>query len=201
LGSKYNGTLTGKKFLFHEMRVVARLKADGIDDDCILNKVYSENLFQYPTEREIKRLCKGCLDRINAINCNPDLIAILAGGSVGDAKQVAFYAMMKDSYLLTDFMLTVIAEKYRQQDFSLSMRDLNMFFSRLQEQNDDVAKWTESTIKKIRQVIIKCLMEVEYITSIKEGNLLRVVLNPPILKYIKENGDSWLLPAFNWFED
>jgi hypothetical protein len=48
--------------------------------------------------------------------------------------------MMKDSRLIWEFMITVIGEKYRTRNFSYSRMDLNVFFTRLQEQNDICSK-------------------------------------------------------------
>lgn len=50
--SKYNGSdgLTREQFLFHEMRVTARLMDGGLDDKQIVDAVINDNLFQYLTE-------------------------------------------------------------------------------------------------------------------------------------------------------
>ena len=53
----YSDVLTREQFMFQEMRIAARLKFEGLDDQDIIAKVYEGNLFQYPTEREIKSKC------------------------------------------------------------------------------------------------------------------------------------------------
>ena len=55
------------------------------------------------------------------------------------AKQICLYAMMKQNRLVWDFMITVIGEKFRSRDNSFGKKDLNIFFLRLQEQDDNVA--------------------------------------------------------------
>ena len=45
-------------------------------------------------------------------------------------------------------MVGVIGEKYRLKDMSYSRMDVNVLFTRLQEQNETVANWSESTIQK-----------------------------------------------------
>lgn len=64
---QYSGALTREQFMFQEMRIAARLKLEGIEDQDILTKVYDDNLFQYPTEREIKSKCRACLKRLDCI--------------------------------------------------------------------------------------------------------------------------------------
>ena len=51
---KYSGGLTREQFMFNEMRITARLMTEGLSDQEILERVYNGNLFQYPTEKEIK---------------------------------------------------------------------------------------------------------------------------------------------------
>ena len=96
-------------------------------------------------------------------------------------------------------MITVIGEKYRQQDFSFSQMDIGVFLMRLQEQDDCVASWSDSTVKKIRQVMMRMLVENEYLDGIKAQKLNPVWLNPVLENAIKLNGDLEALPAFDYF--
>ena len=60
-----SGSLTREQFLFHETKVVAKLMADeGLSDEEILTRVIDENLFQFPTEKTIKTVAKGCIRRM-----------------------------------------------------------------------------------------------------------------------------------------
>ena len=78
--------------------------------------------------------------------------------------------------------------------------DVNAFFFRIQEQDDYVATWTDSTINKIKQVLIKTLVETEYLDNIKSNKLNPVWIDSILLNSIKANGDYTALPAFNYFE-
>ena len=107
--------------------------------------------------------------------------------------------MMRTNKIVWDFMITVIGEKYRTQDLSFSQSDLNLFMMRLQEQNDDVASWSESTIGKIKQVLRKSLIEAGYLDSIKSTDLNSVLANYELIDGIKANADYEALSAFNYF--
>jgi hypothetical protein len=115
------------------------------------------------------------------------------------AKQICLYAMMKQYRLIWDFMITVIGEKYRLSDITFGKIDLNSYFLRLQEQDDWVATWSDSTVTKLKQVIAKMLVENEYIDSMKAIKLNPVWLQPVLENAIRENGDEIALPAFNCF--
>lgn len=194
----YNGGLTREQFLFYEMRIVANLVNQGLSRDEIAKKIYEENLFQFPTERAINLITRCCFRRLDALESDV-LIEQLATASIDVAKQITLYAMMKQNRIVWDFMITVIAEKYRTQDFSFSKKDLNLFFLRLQEQNDDIATWTDGTINKIKQVLLKTLVECEYLDSTKSENLNLIYIVPELEDEIKANNDIAALAAFNCF--
>lgn len=115
------------------------------------------------------------------------------------AKQICLYAIMKHRKLVWDFMLTVIGEKYRLRDTSFGKIDLNIFFMRLQEQDDNVASWSDATVVKIKQVLVRILIENDYLDGVKADHLNLVWLNSTLENAIRSNGDELALPAFNCF--
>lgn len=195
---KGSGQITREQFLFYEMRITAGLMSKGLDDNEILDQIVKENLFQYPTEKTIRRIAKACISRLNAMD-DKDLVGAIASQPSDTAKQICMYAMMKQYRLVWDFMVTVIGEKYRTQDFSFGQRDVNVFFMQLQEQDDCVSEWTEGTIKKIRQILIRILAENDYLDDIKSDHINPVWLNPLLENAIRTNNDDRALVAFNCF--
>ena len=194
----YNGGLTREQFLFYEIRIVASLLMQGLSRDEVVKRIQDDNLFQFPTERMINNITNVCLRRIDALNSDV-LVEHLAYASVDVAKQINLYAMMKYNRIVWDFMCTVVAEKFRTQDFAFSKKDINLFFFRLQEQNDAVASWSEQTINKIKQVLMKSLCECGYIDSVKAETLNIINIVPELEDEIKANNDTEALAAFNCF--
>lgn len=194
----YNGGITREQFLFFEIRIVARLINEGLSRQEILTRIKEENLFQFPTERTIALITAGCFRRIDALE-SETLVNHLANASADVAKQINLYAMMKQNRIVWDFMITVIAEKYRTQEFEFTRKDLNLFFFRLQEQNDSVASWSDGTIKKIKQVLVKSLVECEYLDSTKSTQLNMISIVPELEDEIRLNNDLAALAAFNCF--
>ena len=199
--SPYKGSaqITREQFLFYEMRTTAKLICEGLEDNEIIDRIVEDNLFQYPTEKSIRRMAKACIVRLKGI-CDIDLVEAVASQSSETAKQICLYAMMKQYRLVWDFMITVIGEKYRMQNFSFSQMDVNVFFMQLQEQDDYVAGWSESTMKKIRQILIRVLAENEYLDDIKADHINPVWLNPVLENAIRSNNDDRALAAFNCFQ-
>ena len=108
--------------------------------------------------------------------------------------------MMNEYRVIYEFMTSVIGEKYRTKDFSFSKRDVNVFFSRLQEQSDVIASWSNSTIKKLKQVIVKMLVDTQFLDSTKSELLNVVLIDPDLKNILMEKRDIAALTAFNSFE-
>lgn len=194
----YNGGLTREQFLFYEIRIVASLECQGLERDEIRRKIRDDNLFQFPTEKMVDSITNSCFKRIDALD-SESLIDNLASGTIESAKQTNLYAMMKYNRIVWDFMITVIGEKYRIHDFDFSQKDLNLFFHRLQEQDDNVASWSDSTIQKIKQVLKKSLIECDYLDSTRSEKLNQILITPELEDGIREKHDLAALPAFNCF--
>ena len=194
----YNGSLTSEQFLFYEIRIVSKQYLEGKSINKIVKIIKHDNLFQYPTERKISKLARACHRRIIALD-NDKMVYELANAPVEVAKQINLYAMMCYNRLVREFMTSLIGEKYRQHDFSYSRKDINVFFSRLREQNDNIATWSEQTIAKLKQVLTKCLIETEMLDNVRACELNPIFISAELENGIRENNDLTALAAFNCF--
>ncbi len=188
-------TITREQFLFNEMRIVAKLLCEGKNDKEIIDEVVNNNLFQFPTEKMIDNICKVCLARFHAVDSN-ELISIVAHDPSDVAKQACLYIMMNYYRIVRDFMITVIGEKFRTKDMSFTKMDINSFFTRMQEQNDTVASWSDSTISKSKQVLKKLLIDNGYLDNLKSETLNTILLDFSIKEAIEHIGDREVLIAF-----
>lgn len=194
----YNGTLTAEQFLFYEMRIVSKQYLENKSIEDIIEYIKRDNLFQYPTERMIIRIARACYKRLVALD-NDKLVYEVANAPIEVAKQINLYAMMRYNRLVREFMVDLIGEKYRQHDFSYTKKDINIFFSRLREQNDDVAAWSDQTIAKLKQVLTKCLIETEMLDGVRDTTLNPIFISIELETGIRENNDLTALAAFNCF--
>lgn len=197
--SPYKAYITREPFLFYEMRVTARMLSEGILEGDIIDTIVDNNLFQYPTEKSIRKMARACVIRLNNVR-DSAVVKMIAHQSQDIAKQACLYAMMKQHRLINDFMVTIIGEKYRQRDFSFGKKDLNLFFMNLQEQDEVVASWSDTTITKLKQIIVRILVETGYLDHIRSEQLNAILLYPELENVIKMNGDALMLSAFNCFE-
>lgn len=196
--SPYRAFITREPFLFYEMRTTARLLAEGMTEDEAIERITRENLFQYPTERSLRGMARACVRRLRTLD-SAALVEAIACQPQDVARQVCLYAMMREHRLVLDFMCGVIGEKYRQRDLTYSRVDLNVFFLRLQEQDDAVASWSDTTVTKLKQILTRILVENEYLQSPRADHLQPVLLSAVLECGMRQNGDEALFPAFDYF--
>ena len=194
--SPYSAAITREQFLFYEMRTTAKLVCEGLDHEKVAERIVRDNLFQYPTEKSVRKMALACLRRLDAME-DPTLVEAIAEQPSDVSKQICLYAMMRQYRLVQDFMLTVIGEKYRRLDSSFGKMDLNVFFQRLQEQDNWVATWSDSTLIRLKQVLQKLLVDNEYLDSTEATRLNPVLISPLLENAIRADGQEYLLPAFN----
>lgn len=195
----YNGSLTAEQFLFYEIRIASKFYIEGVPIEKAADIIKKENLFQYPTERQVSRLARACYKRLDALK-NAALVNEIAHAPQDIAKQINLYAIMQYNRLVRDFMIQVIGEKFAFQDFYFSRKDINIFFTRLQAQDDCIASWSDTTVSKIKSVLIRMLVETEYLDNYKETKLNPILICRELEQGIRENNDLTALIAFNCFK-
>lgn len=188
-------TITREQFLFNEMRIVASLLSEGKSEKEIVEEIANNNLFQYPTERMIKNIAQVCLNRFKEAD-SKELVELVAKGSSDTAKQACLFLMMNYYRLVWEFMINVVGEKYRTKNTSFGKVDLNSFFTQLQEQNETVASWSDSTVNKYKQVLKKSLVEAGYLDNARSQELNHILLDPELKDIIEHTQNPKALIAF-----
>ncbi len=193
--SSYSASLTSDQFLFQEMRITAGLLSEGASDEEVISAIVRDNLFQYPTQKSLRKLARSCLRRLHSLK-DSELVSAIASFPSEEAKQICLYAMMTGSLLVRDFMITVIGEKYRLLDSSWSRADLNEFFTRLARQDEKTALWSDTTIQKIKGVLVRILVENGYLDSFRARRLNPVLPGAFLEEKIRARNDTAALAAF-----
>ena len=188
--------ITREQFLMREVRTVARLRQEGLSDVDVVERVASENLIQYPTDRMVRNIASVCVKRLNALG-SPALERIIASGEPEAAAQANLYAMMRTYPLVRHFMETVVAEHYRDLDYSLGKMEMNGWATRVQEDYDNIAQLSDATMKKIKQVLRNGLAQCGMLRSARSSELVPIALDLDVEDGIRELGDTDALAAFN----
>lgn len=199
---RYRGSLTREQWLLTETRTIARLRLDeGLSTGQIVEQNLVHNYFQYPTEREIRSITLACCQRLDNLSEDDALRRALthaiAYGMPAQAAQTNLYALMRTYRIVWEFMIGIVGEKYRHLDARLAKHEVVAFLEGLRSQSETVAGWSDATLNKIRQVLVKCLVEAGYLPNPRSEELRPVLLDLDLERAMRANGDVIALPAFS----
>ncbi len=195
-GGKLEGAyITREQFLLREMRVACQLKLEGLSDDEIIARIKDQNLIQYPTERMVGNIAQVCVKRINAVD-SEDIVRIIATGSPEAAAQANLYAMICTYPLVRDFMVNEIGRHYAEYDYALGPMEMNAYITRIQVEYPNIAMLSDATLKKIKQVLRKCLIECGMLANARATRLDTFFLDFDVKSAILAKDDYEVLAAF-----
>lgn len=146
------------RFLYFEMKIVARLKQSGLSEKEICRKVKLENLFQYKTPSGITKSLNMAIKRVNVLD--DTLLKMLIDDNSEVGKIIVSYSIWMMDCLLRDFLVEVLQDKFLTRQYSLENADIRKFFIEKAEQSKIVASWTERTLKDLREAYRRVLIEI-----------------------------------------
>lgn len=147
----------------------------------IRTMVVEDNLYQQKSvDRAIGEF--GCIKkRLEAL---PDeLLQKIVGADVQTAKIITFISCMLTDRLLFEFMYEVYRNKVHFGELSISDADFNIFIQNKREQSEKVSSFSDASIKKIRQVFTKYMLETGLLTG-KPAE--RIIAHPYFDQDVKE---------------
>lgn len=188
--------ITREQFLLREMRIACQLRLEGLSDEEVVSRIKDENLIQYPTERMVGNIARVCIKRINAVD-SEQIVGIIANGTSEAAAQANLYAMMCTYPLVRDFMVNEIGRRYAEFDYTLGQMEMNAYITRLQMEYPNIADVSESTLRKIKQVLRRGLVECGMLANAKSDKLVPILIDFDVKDAIMAKGDEATLAAFN----
>lgn len=172
--TEYSAIMTGEPFLHFELRTVAQMRMRGLSNNEIREVVKAENSFQYKTPKSIGRAVRAVLRRLDVLD--DTLVEICANGSLSASRLVTLYAIAKTNLLFFDFLEEVYKEKCALGRSPLTAKDVRIFFTQKRQQSAVVAGWSEETVRKLRQVFLKILIDAGLVTPDTQ------LVSPPIVE-------------------
>ena len=123
----------------------------------------------------------------------PDLWELVHRGKIEVSIQALLVAAIKHSRLLGDFLTQVVHENWRTFKPKINVKDWSYFFESCSQADPQMLEWTESTRKKLKQIIFRILAESNYIDTTRSGHLQSVTVLPEIKKYLTDNSEKYVL--------
>lgn len=189
--TEYTAIMTGEPFLHFEFKIVAQMRLEGLSNNEIRERVKVENSFQYKTTKSIGRVLKAVLRRLDVLDDR--LVEFCAQGSLSSSRFVTLFAVAKTNLLFFEFLEEVFREKCALGNTPLTAKDVRIFFTEKSQGSPLVAGWSEETVRKLRQVYLKTMIDSGLI--IPDVPAAAPIIDEQLFEHLKAIGEYRFLVA------
>ena len=172
----YSAKLTAEPFLYNETKIIAQYLLDGISPEELKRKNTEENLIKYKSTKSIVRVNSPIFRRLNVMDC--EMLDEFVHTDIETSKYILLYTIMKTDKLVRDFIVEVYKDKLLMRKDYIEKFDIDNWYEEKCISSKALRERTESTIAKLKQVIMKILQDSGLV--IKEKNRFKIVR--PLLK-------------------
>lgn len=172
---KYSAGLVSRPTLFREIIKLGAWKYQGLSKSELKEMLLEDNMLKIASSRRKREISSTVLNRIESLDQNE--LEVLNNGSISEKKYMTMISIMKTQRLIRELINEVYVDKLEIGQTIIDDGDLNVFFRRKAEEHEEVARWKDVTVKKMKQVIKKILKELEMVKA--NGKSLELL--PPIV--------------------
>ena len=187
---KYDSNFTAGGILYHEFSVLKDVLQSENFNDLIKIEEEQNVLIGVATTASRIRILREIKRRYN--NAPNDFWSQFFCWNECEQKLALFFLCLKSYPLILDIHFEVTVKKFKIGN-KLDPFDIQMRMDEIASFDDDVAKWSELTIKRINVQYRKAIKDV----GIYDGKLLHKnsKASTPFWNYFKNNNESWFLEA------
>ena len=110
-----------------------------------------------------------------------------------EKRLIVLLAVVKKHDIVADFITHTVRDKFYHFDLTLSYSDFNSFIRNIETEHPEVNEVSETTLKKIRQVIFKILEETGLITRTNDGDIDKPYISTELEHAIVSDNPRWLV--------
>ena len=185
--SGYNMSFSSGGLFFNESLRIAEIYLENKDWKLVRDNVLNNNILQASTESSLKRTTREVIPRLRLLS--GDQLKLLISGSRQEQNFLLWLGVCKRHEFIKDFAVEIIREKYLRLSYELTQLDYDIFYNRKSEWHPELEKISESTRKKLRQVLFRIIREAELVTG--EGMIVPVFFTEDLAKVIIKDNVSW----------
>ena len=191
---KYSSGLVAEAFWFVEFKKIIKLRHEGKAWDEIKDLCINENLLGISKEYRALRNYGYLKSRVDVLD--EGLIEIFLNADLNNQKIINLISIAKKNRLFFEFLYEVYREKVQLGVPELTAGDINIFFKNKRNQNEDISKWTDVTLKRLRGAHMNFLKDSGLLTvSGKTKKITPPILDAALVNNLKDNGDGNIVKA------
>lgn len=111
-------------------------------------------------------------------------LEILNDSDLQSQKHMALLAICKHNLFIRDFIIEVIREKTLVYNYQLNQSDFGIFINAKQQNNPELESFSDSTLKKARQVMFHIFEQAGLINNIHDLQIQPQLLSSAVIKAI-----------------
>lgn len=188
--TKYDANFTAGGLLFNEFKALEALLLSPNFKELIKLEEEENNVIGIATNSARKRIISEIKRRYDQVEV--DFWMHFFEWNEYDQKLGLFYLCLKTYPLILDIHLEVTLKKYRT-GASLEAYDIQMRMEEIMSYDDEVAKWSDATFKKINVQYRKVLRDIEMYNGKKLNALDKA--SSTFWDYFKNINEQWFLRA------
>jgi hypothetical protein len=181
----YNSDLIGGSLQVRESRIIADLLLQGATPEQWQEVVQQHNRLQKRTPASAKRVAQALRKRLERLD-EPFWCAIRDGDDQL-ATQVVFCSALERNLLLVEFIETVLQDAFITRAEVLETYHWNEFLDERCQRDSAISMWTESSRKKMAQVVYRMLAEVGLLESTRTMKLQHLLIRSEVRSLLEDS--------------
>lgn len=186
---KYSMAFTTCSLLNNESIQVAELYLEHKNWSQVSRVATDSNLLQYRTVSALKRTLSEIVSRLKLLS--DEAINLLVNGYKEEKLQILWLAVCLRYPFIYEFSVEVVREKYRSMQYKIEQFDFDAFFNSKMNYHESLENITETTRKKLKQVLFKMMKEAEIID--RDDNVQASLLSEKIISVVGNMNREYLM--------
>ncbi len=186
---KYSMAFTTCSLLNSESIQVAELYLEHKNWSQVSRIATDSNLLQYRTVSALKRTLSEIVSRLKLLS--DEAINLLVNGYKEEKLQILWLAVCLRYPFIYEFSVEVVREKYRSMQYKIEQFDFDAFFNSKMNYHESLENITETTRKKLKQVLFKMMKEAEIID--RDDNVQASLLSEKIISVVDNMNHEYLM--------
>ena len=190
---KYVGDIIGGSLFVAESRTIAELLLEQPSDTEFKRVVEEDNIMQKNSAKTAIRYARTIRLRIEPMG--ESFLEYLVRANETCAKQLLMAAFLNQSPIAIDFMRHKLSDARRMFEERLSDYAWSDFIDERIRSIPELANFSESSIKKMGNNMIKALVDAGYLNTARQKRLQAVYLDPDVQSWLVQNGHEKIAQA------
>ena len=179
--TKYSMSFSTGGLFHHDSVRIAMLYSDSGNWTKVREIVVEQNILQTRTLASTQRASREICSRLKLLS-DKELIVLIEGSSQ-DQAYILWLAICRRYRFIYEFAVEVLREKFLTLQYEIKYEDFDAFFNAKAAWDEDFDRITDSTRKKLRQVLFKILREAGLISP--EHLIIPAILSSDVLKAVE----------------